>query len=517
MPPSPLQLCGSERPRVELAPPAVDSLGDEAADLAARAGLRLEPWQRDGLRTLLSVRPDGRWSCYEYGEICARQNGKTAMFLARALAGMFMLDEQLVLWSAHEVKTAMRSWRDLRRMLRTLGTVVSKDGTLLDVDGIPVKVNASNGQEGFERLDTEQEIRIVARSKGSGRGFSGDFVFIDEAFAYQEEHQDALMPTQAARPLGQIAYASSPPLDGRSAGPMYALRKRAERGDGGLGWRDWGLVDDLDEVLDLPPTERDAYLDDVARWAATNPALGLGRVEHESILRLRRSMSPRGFAREVLGLWPRPVASGGGWTVIPETVWRGRGGALGRPERGRAFALSASWPDARMGAIAVAGALGDELLVQVIEHRPGTAWMVERATELCQRWPGAACVLDPRGPAGHLRRELEEAGVELTTPGPTDVAHAFGRFYAATTEDAATLRHYDQPELDDAVRDAATRDLGDGRTWGLAKAGSGADLSPLTAATLAVGEAARRMKAPPPSPVAVQVRNDTADLMQIGF
>ena len=40
-----LQLLGAERPRVELRPPAVYSLAGPAIELAARAGMVLEPWQ----------------------------------------------------------------------------------------------------------------------------------------------------------------------------------------------------------------------------------------------------------------------------------------------------------------------------------------------------------------------------------------------------------------------------------------------------------------------------------------
>lgn len=472
-------LRGAERPRVEYAPPTVDTLGDEAAAFAEAAGLTLEPWQVDGLRTMLSVRSDGQWACFEYAELCPRQNGKTALFMARALAGLFLLDERMIMWSAHEYRTAMRAFRDMRGLLGQLGEVVGPN--LIDIDGIRVKVNNTNGEESFERLDTGQQLKLMARSKGAGRGFSTDCLLIDEAFAYTGQQQDALMPTLAARPNPQIGYASSPPLDGKTGDVLFSLRKRAlSGGDPTLGWRDWGLDGTLDDLLRLPADERAAFLDDRARWAATNPAMGLGRVSEESILRLRRSLSEEGFAREILGLWPRQVADGAGWAVIPEEAWRARGGAVERPDEDIAFCLDASWPDAAFGAIGVAGRREDELLVQVIEHRPGAAWMVQRAAELRDRHPDAVFVLDKKGPAGHLLHDLEAAGVQVITPAAEDVAHAFGQFVAAVIGDQPTLRHYDQPELDDAVRTAGTRPLGDARTW--ARQGE-TDISPLTAVT----------------------------------
>lgn len=471
---------GVARPRVDVKPAAVDTFGDVAASLARAAGLPLEPWQVDGLRTMLSTRADGKWAAFEYGELCPRQNGKTALFMARALAGFFLLDERVILWSAHEFKTSMRAFRDLRRLIRTLGT--SKSDVLIDVDGIPVKVNNSAGVEGFERLDTGQELKMVARSKGSGRGFSTDCMIVDEAFAYTEAQQDALMPTLSARPNPQILYASSPPLDGYSGGPLFALRRRAEgAGDTNLGWRDWGAEGVLDDVMRMSALERAAFLDDRDRWAATNPAWGLGRVGEESILRLRRSLSDEGFAREILGLWPRQLTDGHGWTVVPEGAWLLRGGLREeRPESAVAFCLDASWPDAAFGAIGVAGRLAEEITVQVVEHRPGTAWMVRRAVELAARHPDAVFVLDKKGPAGHLLHDLDAAGIDVLTPAMEDVARAFGQFVAGVVGDEPNLRHYDQPELNEAVRAAETRPLGDARTW--ARQGE-VDISPLTAVT----------------------------------
>lgn len=491
MPPSStLRLRGADHPRVEVARPAVDREdGDLAVKLAAAAGLPLEPWQAAGLRTMLGrLEHNGPWSAFEYVEVCSRQNGKTAQLLARALAGMFLLNEQIVLWTAHEVKTSMRAWRDLRRLLRTLGTQVNDN--LIHVNGIPVKVNASNGSEGFERLDTGQEIRIVARSKGSGRGFSVDCLIVDEAFAYEETHQDALMPMLIARPNPQVCYASSPPLDGLSGGPMFALRRRAlAGGDETLAYRDWGLDGDLDDLLQLSAVDRDAILDDRARWQRANPALGRGRVSEDSILRLRRSMTERGFAREVLGLWPRQIVAGQGWQVIREEPWRRRGAAAGRPGSPVCFAVSAAWPDAERATIAVAGLnQAGETVVQVVDHRDGTSWVPARLVELEQRWSPESIVLDRKGPAGRLIPDVEAEDVELTHPSMDEVALAAAEFYTAVAGDSPTVRHMDQPELDAAVAAAAKRPLGDRWTW---QRQGPTDISPLEAVTLAAWAVAR--------------------------
>ena len=289
------------RPRVDVHPPYEVTLGPVAVDLARRGGLVLDRWQADALDVMCAIRPDGKWACFEYGEIVSRQNGKGAILEARALAGLFLFGEELIMWSAHEYKTAMEGFRRVLAVLRRLGTRLSD--TLYDVDGVPVKVINTNGEESLERLDTGQRLRFIARSKGSGRGFSGDVNIIDEAFALTREQQEALMPTMSARPNPQIIYTSSPPLTGDTGDVLYALRQRADAGgDDSLGWRDWGLAGDLDDLAAVD-------LDDERLWYQANPALG-GRLTVEYVRRERRSMSDVGFARERLGIWPR-------WTAAP--------------------------------------------------------------------------------------------------------------------------------------------------------------------------------------------------------
>lgn len=224
---SPLGLpVDGRRPRVETHPAYVDTFGAEAGELMRRAGRPLDPWQQDAVDLILAVRDDGRWACFEYCEWCPRQNGKGGILEARVLAGLLLLDEQLIMWSAHEYKTAMEAFKRLLVLLRGLGRKLSDN--LYEVDGIFLKIVGTHGEEGIERLDTGARVKFVARSKGSGRGFSGDLIIIDETFAYTQVQQDALMPTLSARPNPQIIYTSSPPLTTDSGEVMWKLRERGD-------------------------------------------------------------------------------------------------------------------------------------------------------------------------------------------------------------------------------------------------------------------------------------------------
>lgn len=511
----------ARRPRVELRPQATDTDGDVAIKLAALAGIPLEDWQAEDLRIMLSRRPDGRWAAREFAGLVGRQQGKTTgLGIPRALAGLLLFGERLIMWSAHEYKTAIESFLQARQALLTLGEEAGQNLIALDDGAVMVKVNNTNGEEGFE-LSTGQRWRFIARSKGSGRGFSGDVNIIDEAFAYTRLQQSALAPTMLARPNPQTIYLSSPPLDGKTGEVLYALRTRAEEGGNEkLAYLDYGLAVSLDDVERMAPDQRKAFLDDRSNWSAALPARRLGPQQtEEAIQQLRDEMDSLDFAREVLGCWPVQLGVDGAWQVISEKAWRARGGleATDRPKPRVVFAIAAAYPDAELGSIAVCGRRGEELLGQVVAHRPGTSWIPERIVELRDKHRPSAILLDRKGPARHLIPELVKLGVDLTFPTADDMAQSAAAFYAAVCGDAPSFRHYDQPELTGAVSTSQKHLVGDG--WRYARRGV-ADISPLEAVSLAMWGASKR-KAPPPAPVAVagevSGRSVTGDLMSASF
>jgi hypothetical protein len=146
-----------------------------------------------------------------------------------------------------------------------------------------------------------------------------------------------------------------------------------------------------------------------------------------------------------------------------------------------AFAIDMT-PERSHAAIAVAGEWRGGTHVEVVDHRPGTGWILERARELHERWQPRCWVIDAAGPAGSLITDLEDAlGVEVVQPKGRDVAAACGQFYDAVTEQ--TLSHLDQAPLAAALAGAQKRTLGD--AWAWARRIVSVDISPLVAATLA--------------------------------
>ena len=472
-------LKGARRPRVELIPHAVDTLGPEACELAEKAGLIADPWQQDAIEILMSIREDGRWACFEYAEIVARQNGKGAILEIRVLAGLLLLDEQLIMWSSHEYKTSMESFRRVKALLLRLGQRVSEN--LINVDGILIKVVNTNGEEGFERLDTGARIRFIARSKGSGRGFTGHVNIIDEAFAYTFVQHEALLPTVSAVQNAQFIYTSTPPLDGDSGEVMFALKKRAEEGDPTIGFRDWGVEGDLDHLQDID-------LGDRTLWAASNPSYG-HRISEETIARELKSMGAVGFGRERLCIWPAVSMH---HKVIDQAVWED----LADPASHRVGAIAIACdisPLRDWASIAVYGQRPDGLgHVQLVDYRPGTEWIVPRLAELRSSLDPLAIGMG-RATAASLDDELKRRNIvipedpehprmgDLAVTGVADMAAATAQFLDAVAQ--ASFRHVAHPQLENAVIGARTRAVGDALAW--SRADLDTDITPLVAASLA--------------------------------
>lgn len=457
-------LLGGLAPRVRKVPRYSSSAGYEAAELAASVGLVLEPWQVDAMVDALGERDDGDWAASEIAYIVARQNGKGALLECRELAGLFLFGEKQLLHTAHELKTSLTAFKRIKALISGSRDLMRKVKRFIH----------TNGSEAIE-LWNGAELKFLARSKGSGRGFTGDLLVLDEAYALTDAHMEALVPAMSARRNAQIWYTSSPPLDATSGEPLFRVKDRADAGDvETLAYFDWSA-------------EAGADLDDRAIWAATNPALG-GRISEETIVRERAMLSDVGFARERLCIWPPRARDG--WAVIPEEDWRALVDLDGEVEDPVALAIDVC-PDRSWTSIAAGGRRADGLQqVEVIDHRQGTGWVVERVVELLKRWKPCAVIVDVIGPAGSLAADLEAADIEIVKPNAREAAAACGAFWDSVSgvdeegQPRQQLRHRDQAELAVALAGAVKRDLAD--TWAWSRRDTTVDISPLVAATLAL-------------------------------
>lgn len=458
-------LLGAQRPSLLSVPEFSSSTGAEAVEVAALAGLTLDPWQEFVLHNALGERDNGHWAAFEVGVEVARQNGKGGILEARELAGLFVLGERLIIHSAHEFPTSLEAFRRLLDLI---------EGTP-DFDSRVKRVSRAHGEEGIE-LKTGQRIRFRTRTKGGGRGFSADCLILDEAMVIPEAMHGALLPTLSARPNPQVWYTGSA-VDQESMdnGLVFArVRERAVKGgDPSLAYFGWSAdAHDPERVGDAATLAE--------TWARANPGLGI-RISLEHVEREQRSMDPRTFAVERLGVgdWPQPNAAGR--DGIPIDAWN----ALKEPSSTIVGPVTFAFdvrPNRGSSAICAAGLRADGLRhVEVIDHRAGTGWVVDRLVSLVAAHPSGDVLFDAAGPASSLGVQAENAGVAVKSVKSAEHAQACGDLFDAVQQ--KSVRHLGTPELSAAVMGAVKRPLGD--AWAWSRKGSAVDISPLVAATLA--------------------------------
>jgi hypothetical protein len=454
------ELLGDQVPRIRHVPAYTTSAASEAVELAAYAGLDLDPWQQGVLTDGLAEDPGGGWAADDIGITVSRQNGKGGLVEARQLAGIYLFGEKLGIYSAHEFKTTQEAFGRLRSLID------SRD----DLSRRVVRVVRSTNEMGME-LRGGQRVRFMARSRGAGRGFSAECLILDEDMYLTDAHMAAVIPTQAARTNTQTWYFGSA---GEEISVVQGrLRRRGLRGEPRLVYLEWSarsklLGDDVDDDHD-----------DHATWARANPALGI-RISLATIERERRQLSAEDFARERLGIGTYPPDEADGvWGVVGKDAWLALADTTSRLEDPVALAVDVT-PDQSAATIAAAGQRPDGLYhVEVVDHHPGTAWVVPRLAELVDRHGPIGVVIDRRSPAGALYGEAEAAGVPLEPFGVQELVAACGQWAAAVSQ--GELRHLDQAELRAAFAGAERRPLGDG-AWALARRGVDVDISPAVAA-----------------------------------
>lgn len=467
MTPSSLEIV---RPAFFWTPPAFNTLGDEVAEVAALAGFSPDPEQRLALDALFARTQDKRVTAFEFMVVCSRQNLKTGFLKQAALGWLYVTEEELTIWSAHEFGTAQEAFRDMCQLIESTP----------DLDREVKQIHRGNGDEAIE-LFGNRRLKFKARTKSGGRGLSGNKVVLDEAMYLQGVHMGTLVPTLSARVNPQLIMAGSAGLADSQVQRDIRDRGRAG-GDPSLTYLEWGDPDqdgcevpDCDHALDTDG----CALDDRDRWRRANPQMG-GRITEDYIAAERRAIPAAEFARERLGWWDKPASLAG--VVIPAELWDACAD-LTSTVTDAVFAVDVA-PDQSWAAIVAAGTSGTRTHVEitsrsgVMDHRQGMDWIVPRLVEI----KAERVVMEKRSAAASLAPALEQAGIEVTYLTTEEVGQACAALFSQVVERA--LIHLGQPELDRAVANAARRDIGDG-AWAWSRRKSSIDISPLYAATLA--------------------------------
>lgn len=466
MPADPLST--AVRPAHMWVPAHASSSGTEAAEFAESCGMVLDAEQRMVLEGILAETPEFKWSAYEAAIVAPRQNLKTFVLRALVLAKLYLFDDRLIVWSAHEFSTTSEAQRDLEL------TIESYDHLRKRVK----RVSHENGQEGVE-LFGDRRIRFKARTKTGGRGLTGDTIILDEAMKLPAASMGALLPTLSARPNPQVVYAGSAGDATESADVLRSVRDRGRvGGEPRLAFFEW-CADRRACVVqrcDHRPGTSGCVLDDVELLGQANPALGK-RLSVDTLMAERRALPAAEFMRERFGWWEDPEESVDG---IPVEVWAECLDAQSQviPAAFGVFtAVDLSW-----SAISVAGRRDDGLVhVEVVEYRQGTEWVAARAAQLHKQHAVPVVVL-PTGPRSSIGDDLAKAGVVPLEASAQDLMTGCGTLLDQVLR--REVRHIGQPELDMSVAKGRRRLVGDAWTWALRA--SAIDISPLVASTLAL-------------------------------
>lgn len=485
-----VELRGAQEPRVHSVPEFVTTAGDEAIELAASAGLFLDPWQELVLRDSLGERADGRWAAFEVGLIVPRQNGKGSILEARELAGLFLFGEKKIIHSAHEFKTAVEAYERVAGLIRNTPALDKR-----------VRNYYNSNEKTAIVLKNGQVLRFMARNKNAGRGFTGDVIILDEAYALTDGMIGALMPTMSARAKTgnpQMWYTSSAGMFNSNA--LRRIRDRGEEGTSGrLAYFDWSAPKGADP-------------DDPKMWALANPGLGIRLTEEFTRLE-RESMDLDEFMRERMGIWDDPSAN----AVIDPDRWAALADPTSQMFGDKVCLAIDVQPDGKHASLAVAGrqavkrngsvVAGGKIQAELIAHEAGTEWVVERVKQFIEDWGPLEVVLDPKGSPGVLLPAFEAEGVEITRLSLEEHEQACAlfeqlvmgaRLESGVVDVNAPKRfvHLNSTELNAAMAVAAKREIGDGGQW-LWKRKGVADISPVVAVTQAVFSFVRSEKRRP--------------------
>jgi hypothetical protein len=438
------RLIGHQEPRYLIRPPAFSSAATEVIELAASVGLKLDPWQRLCVDAGLGEDEHGELAAFLVGIMVQRQNGKGGITDALELGWLFLFGDPKIIHSAHRADTATGAFTRVKDLI---------DGSY-DLSRRVRRMNESSG-EAFVELMNGQKCEFRTRGRGGGRGLSAGKLVLDEALEMELEVMADLLPTLMAIDGAQVWLTSTPPKEYGQY--LTDLRRRMLAGEvANRAYVEWSN-----------PVGADLSDQDV--MAAANPALGI-RLTMAKLAVLLDELGPELFARECGGIWPEEEEAG--WLVIPKDAWEDAlvpagSQIVGRPALGVKVSLSRSYT-----AIVAAGARehgGRQLELTVNEHdvvdfRPGTAWVVPRLKEL-ERHSPSVLVIDDKV----IADAAEEAGLVVHRASPSDVASAFALMFdgfAGADLVGRDVHHIGQPDLTAAVKGGGERKIGQsGRAW----------------------------------------------------
>lgn len=369
---------------------------------------------------------------------------------------MLLFNEQ-VIYTAHLQKTATETFEEMRDFFESpkLKNYVADIKTALGREQIILKSGA--------------RIKFLARTRNGGRGQHGDLLIIDEAQEMDEEAQASFLPAISASLNPQTIYIGTPPDPGASGVVFRGIRSRALAGETErMAWFEFS-VNEIGNVKDK------------ARWAATNPALGL-RILQSTIEGECEQMDADTFARERLGWWT-PVVEHKEEYAISTAAWDACKSEEQKPEGKTAYGIKFT-PDGSSvclcGAVIPKDGSSRVSLIKQETTGRGTQWLADWLNERSKK---ASCVvIDGRNGVDVLVDKIADTWKikgSVIRPNAKEVIASASLLMDALAEQSVTW-YYGQEALRDSAITSTKRPLAGGWAFG------GDNSAPIEAAALAL-------------------------------
>jgi hypothetical protein len=351
----------------------------------------LDRWQELILQAAMGERSNRTWAAQRVGVSVSRQNGKSQLLVARALAGALLFGEKKIVISAHQQDTARETFAKFMEIIEDDGNAFLR--SYIKPRGIMQALNREAIKFANGCL-----VQFKARTAAGGRGFSSDCLLLDEAQRLGQSAMVSINSTMSARENPQLWMLGTPPTPEDDGSVFQAMRNAALSGaSNGLAYLEWSA----DPASDLSS--------EYARWQA-NPAWNT-RINHEVVQGEFETYSAERFNIDRLGIWPSDVTA---TRAISADLWSST--AVTEPPAGgiRSFGVAFSLDGSRQ---AVAGAIkapDGTVHVELIDAQSGNtdAGVAALADWLAERWRDTAMIgISGRAGAAALQDELHRRHV----------------------------------------------------------------------------------------------------------
>lgn len=394
-------------------------------------GISFDDWQQGAAQLILSKTADGQYATTVGGVTMAipRQVGKTFMIGWIVFALCVIYPNLTVTWSAHKKDTADETFSGMKSMAATPGMANHIDRT--PDNGTEQKIEFTNGSR----------VIFGARERGFGRGFTKvDIAVFDEAQILTERAVDDMVPAQSVSPNALTIMIGTPPRPIDPSEIFVEARRASRSGDA------------PDSLYIEFSADADADPDDRGQWRKANPSYP-SRTKENSMLRLRRKLTPESFKREALGIWDE---AGTGKAALGHDAWDDLAIESPDPDWPAAcYAVDMSNDMSKVSIGIAEFADGSGLHLELVADAPfseeGVPAVVDWLWERCKR--RIPVVIDGYSPAkGVLEVPLKAKKMRVYVLGPQEYLQACAMLTNAV-EKEKSVSHFGQETLDDSVKD----------------------------------------------------------------